>query len=103
MVAKLGELGLHLNPNTSIQPIDSEHGVDVVGWVLYSDHVLIRKRTKLRMKRGFRDVMNKLDRCQDLDEHDLGMINSYVGCLKWFDSYNLRRKVVQPVLDRIAE
>ena len=102
-VAYLGELGLQLNPNTTIQPIDSVHGVDMVGWVVYSDHVLIRKRTKERMRKGLREVNNKLDRCKELDEHDMGMINSYVGGLRWFDSYNLKNKIIQPVLDRIDE
>lgn len=101
-VAYLGELGLTLNP-TTIQPIDSTHGMDMVGWVVYSDHILIRKKTKLKMKKAFASVNAKLDRCEELNEHDLGMMNSYVGCLKWFDSYNLRKKVIQPVLDRVAE
>ena len=103
VVARLGDLGLRLNPNTTIQPIDSTHGVDIVGWIVYSDHVLIRKKTKLRMKKGFSRVMEKLDRCEDLDSQDKGMIESYRGGLKWFDSYNLNRKIIRPVMDRIAE
>lgn len=89
VAADLSELGLRLNRNWQIMPIDREHGVDMVGWVVYSDHVLIRRRTKLNMKRTFRKVEAKLDRLQDLDDHDKGAIASYVGCLKWFDSWNL--------------
>lgn len=89
VVAYLGELGLTLNDNVTIQPIDSTHGMDVVGWVVYSDHVLIRKKTKERMRKAFRDIQYKLDHCQDIDYHDRGIIGSYTGSLKWFDSYNL--------------
>lgn len=103
VVANLAEIGLRLNPNTSIVPVDSTHGVDVVGWIVYSDHVLIRKKTKLRMKTAFASVNAKLDRCLELDQHDKGMMASYIGSLKWFNSYNLRNKVVRPVLDRIQE
>lgn len=89
MVAYLAELGLTLNEGRQIYEIDSEHGVDMLGWVVYSDHVLIRKKTKEKMRRTFRAVERKLDRCQDLDEHDISSIGSYIGSLKWFDSYNL--------------
>ena len=103
VVAQLGELGLELNEGSYIQKVDSNHGVDMVGWVVYSDHVLIRKKTKERMRKTFRRIQKKLDRCEDLDESDLSAIGSYTGSLKWFDSYNLSKKIVRPVLDRIAE
>lgn len=61
----------------------------MVGWVVYSNHVLIRRKTKNRMKRVFADAERRLDRCEELDSHTLGAINSYIGSLKWFDSYNL--------------
>ena len=103
VVVKLAELGLELNEGASIQKIDSEHGIDMVGWIVYSDHVLIRKKTKERMRRTFARIQRKLDRCEDLDESDLSAIGSYTGSLKWFDSYNLSKKIVKPVLTRIAE
>lgn len=89
IIINLAELGLSLNQGTSIYRIDSDHGVDMLGWCVYSDHVLIRKKTKERMRKTFRAVGKKLDRCQDLDEHDISSIGSYVGSLKWYDSYNL--------------
>lgn len=89
IVAYLAELGLHLNDGRSIYRVDSEHGVDMLGWIVFSDHVLVRKKTKEKMRKVFRAVDRKLDRCQDLDEHDISSIGSYVGSLKWFDSYNL--------------
>lgn len=89
IITNLAELGLSLNQGTSIYRIDSDHGVDMLGWCVYSDHVLTRKKTKEKMRRTFRAVGKKLDRCQDLDEHDISSIGSYVGSLKWYDSYNL--------------
>lgn len=75
----------------------------MLGWVVYSDHVLIRKKTKLRMIELFRRAGDKLDHCQELDRHDLGGIYSYLGSIKWFDSYNFKKKHIQPVLDKLAE
>ena len=103
VVAKLGELGLRLNDGAYIQKIDSEHGVDMVGWVVYSNHVRIRKKTKERMRKTFRRIERKLDWCVELSDTDRHSMSSYIGCLKWFDSYNLRKKIVTPVLDKIAE
>ena len=94
---------MRLNNTVTIQPIDSTHGMDVVGWVVYSDHVLIRKKTKERMRKTFRDIQAKLDRCIELDEHDKGAISSYTGSLKWFDSYNLANKMIRPVIESIKE
>lgn len=87
--ADLAELGLSLNSNWMVQPISETQGVDMVGWIVYSNHVLIRRKTKIRMKRTFRRIDAKLDRLQEPDDHDKGSIASYVGCLKWFDSWNL--------------
>lgn len=89
MVSQLGDLGLRFNDNWSIRPVDSRNGVDMVGWIVYSDHVLIRKKTKLRMIRTFKDVEWKIDHGMNLNDHDMGSVNSYLGSLKWFDSYNL--------------
>lgn len=89
VVAQLGELGLELNEGSYIQKIDSDHGVDMVGWVVYSDHVLIRKKTKERMRRTFNRISKKLDWCQELTDSDKSAISSYTGSLKWFNSYNL--------------
>lgn len=89
VAANLAEIGLKLNANWMIVPIDETHGVDMIGWIVYSNHVLIRKKTKIRMKRTFAKAEAKLDRCQELDVHELSAIGSYVGCLKWFDSWNL--------------
>ena len=88
-VSRLGDLGLGLNEDTRIQKVDSTHGVDMIGWVVFSDHIRIRKRTKENMRRTFRLADEKLDRCQELTSHDLGAIGAYVGCFKWFDGRNL--------------
>ena len=103
IAVELGELGLTLNRSSGIRPIDSTHGVDVLGWVLYSDHVFIRKKTKERMRRAFRYVMEKMDRNEELDHHDMGSIRAYSGSFRWFDSYNLRKKIADPVLNRIYD
>ena len=103
IIANLGELGLTINGNWSIRPIDSTHRVDMIGWVVYSDHVLIRKKTKLRMKKCLTEMERKLDHCRPLSESDKGCLASYMGSLRWFDSYNLRKRLFDPVVEKQKE
>lgn len=103
VIATLGEMDLRLNENWSVRPVTSTQGVDMVGWVLYKDHVLIRKRTKMRMIKTFKGLEYKIDHGMTLNVHDLGAYHSYMGSLKWFDSYNLYLKHIRPVEDKLND
>ena len=100
---ELGMKGLRLNGNFAVMPVDGSHGFDCLGYVIFRDHVLLRKSTKERMKRSFKDHERKLDRLELLNEHDRSSIASYMGVLEWCNSYNLKCKVVYPVLRKMRE
>ena len=79
-------LRLEIKPNYRIFPLST--GLDVVGYVFYPDHTLLRKRNKLKFER----------KCKAA--HDAGLsgmafkvkIGSYLGLLRYCNSINLKRK-----------
>ncbi len=99
--AAVHELHLEFNSNWTIADLTKE-GVDFLGFRLFKDHVLLRKRTKVRMKRAIARIDKKVESGQFPDTHDRGTIASYKGLLKWCDSYNLYRKTIWPVEMKIA-
>lgn len=101
IAASLAERGLSLNPSGGVMPVDSAHGFDCLGYVVYSDHILLRKTNKGRMIAALRAIQSKQDAGMPLDSHDIGCIASYKGLLQWCDSYNLRTRYYDPVVDRI--
>ncbi len=74
------ELALALHPDkVFIKTLAS--GVDFLGWVHFSDHRVLRTATKRRM----------LKRIKDNPEPDT--INSYLGLLKWGNSFKLKETI----------
>ncbi len=98
----INDVGLKLNSNWHIADLTKE-GVDFLGYRLYHDYILIRKKTKVRMKREMKALLKKLESGQFPDNHDLGMFYSYKGLLQWCNSYHLYRETMYPVERRINE
>ena len=98
---KVREIHLEFNANWTIADLTKE-GVDFLGFRLFKTHTLLRKKTKIRMKRAIARIDRKLESGQYPDEHDRGTIASYKGMLMWCDSYNLYRKTIWPVEMKIA-
>ncbi|MEK7208920.1 MAG: reverse transcriptase/maturase family protein [Patescibacteria group bacterium] len=66
-------------------------GVDFLGWVHFSDHRVLRTRTKRRMWRKLKEIPSKLVRIQ-----------SYLGMLGWGNSHKLQEylsRIQQPAAD----
>lgn len=95
------DLRLEFNPNWVIADLRTD-GVDFLGFRLFKDHTLLRRGTKVRMKRAISRIDRKVESGQIPDEHDRGTISSYKGMLKWCDSYNLYRATIWPVEMKIA-
>lgn len=93
--------GLEIKDNWCIRP--TSDGIDFVGFVMIRHgtndvQVKLRKRTKLRMKRASDRIRRKLAEGGEIDEHDLGVLASYYGCLKWCDGYYLGRRTIYPLM-----
>ena len=73
-------LKLEIKKNYQIFPV-SKRGIDFVGYRFFKKHILLRKNICKRFKRAFFSKKNK----------NLSL-NSYIGWLKWCNSFNLLKK-----------
>ena len=89
--------GLEVKENWCIRPVTE--GIDWVGYVTYPDHCILRKRTKLRLKRACRRIRRRWAEGHEPDAHDRGVLAAYNGCLKWCDGYYLGAQTVYPLLE----
>lgn len=96
LIAAIEEKGLKVNANWVIADLTKE-GVDFLGYRIFKDHIALRKRTKERMIRAMARVSKALSSGFPPDSHDRGTVASYIGVLKWCNSYNLYCKYVKPV------
>jgi len=93
--------GLEIKGNWCIRP--TSDGIDFVGFVMIRHgpgdvQVKLRKRTKIRMKRASDRIRRKLDIGEPIDKHDLGVLASYYGCLKWCNGHYLGKKTIYPLM-----
>lgn len=102
MAAQLEEFGLTMKDNWQVFPID-DRGIDFVGYRIYRDKILLRKSTKIRMKRACAAIQAEVDAGGVVDRHGQGTVWSYHGILKWCDSRELARITVNPLIRQIDE
>jgi len=91
--------GLTIKRNWCIRPV--EDGIDWVGYKTFPDYCLLRKRTKMRLKRACRRIVREWGEGREPDEHDRGTVASYFGCLKWCDGHLLGKQTVYPLAERL--
>lgn len=94
--SELNEIGYSVKPNWIIADLRTE-GVDFLGYRMFKTHILLRRRTKIRLRRAVNEIRKKLESGQFPDEHDRGVLGSYFGVLKWCNGYNLYRSTIWPV------
>ena len=100
-VKELAKLKLELNANWQIFRIESR-GVDFVGYRSWSDHILLRTATKKRMGRKMRNIANLLKMGAEVSVSMRSCVASYSGILKWCDGWCLRRRYIDPVMEKIG-
>lgn len=80
-------IGLHLNPKTSIFPVD-KCGIDFLGYRHYRNYTLLRKSSVRRLKTRIKSIPFMSP------ESAISSIMSSLGWLKHCDSYHLIRKLI---------
>lgn len=100
MAAQLEEYGLTMKQNWQVFPID-DRGIDFVGYRIFRTKTLLRKSTKLRMRKASTRLQAKVDAGDSLDKHDQGTVWSYHGILMACDSRQLDRKTIAPLVRQI--
>lgn len=91
-------LKLELKGNYQIFPT-RVRGVDFVGYRFFGEYTLLRKRVAQR----FKIKMRRLAKQDSFDNRDLSTICSYIGWLKYCDSYRLRNKYIGGLYGRIKK
>ncbi len=94
--SELNAIGYTVKPNWVIADLATE-GVDFLGYRMFKTHILLRRKTKIRLRRAINEIRKKLESGQFPDEHDRGVLGSYFGVLKWCNGYNLYRRYIWPV------
>ena len=80
----LESVGFRIKPNERIYPIST--GIDIVGYVIYPDHVRLRKRIKKKFARKVKKVKSR-KRYREL-------VASFYGMSKHADCVNLNKKLI---------
>ena len=90
----LNNIKLELKGNYQIFPTDIR-GIDFLGYRIFRNYVLLRKSTCLNFKRK----MNKIRKKEALSYSDGCSIQSYLGWLKWCNSYRLKTKYTKGLIN----
>ncbi|MBQ7701250.1 MAG: hypothetical protein IJT54_02490 [Candidatus Methanomethylophilaceae archaeon] len=101
VVTYLEEIGLKMKGNWCIRPITE--GIDYVGYRIFPEYTLLRKRTATKIKAVSVNMLSRLEQGKRLTKHDYGTISSYKGSLKWCNGYNLYRSTIWKVERKAQE
>lgn len=83
---KISELNVQLKPNYQIYDIEKQ-GINFLGYIIYPNHIKIRKQ----IKNNFKKKISKLDFKK---ERDFNVLGSYYGICSHADCRNLWKKYV---------
>lgn len=87
------KLKLKIKPNWQVFPVDAR-GVDFVGYRFFHDYILLRKTTC----KNFKHKMLYITKKTTISYSDWCSVNSYIGWLKWCDSWRLSAKYTLPIM-----
>lgn len=93
----MNELHLTIKNNWQIYPI-ADRGIDFIGYRIFPDHVLLRKRTVKAMKKALQQIRRKVENNQGLTYHDYCCVNSYLGWIKPCNNRGLLNTYFKPIL-----
>ena len=81
--SQVNQIDLEIKPNERVFPVDE--GIDFLGYVIYPDHVAIRKRIKQKFARKMHEVKSRKRRRE--------LIASFYGMTKHADCNRLFNKL----------
>lgn len=106
---KLLTMGVTLHPKKRyIQPI--HNGVNFIGAMIKKDRIYVSNRTKGNLYWKLKEYDNAIERMDLMGlepsfkeiEHMVGSINSYLGFMVHYKSFNVRKKILtSPLMQRI--
>ena len=90
-------LKLEIKGNYQIFP-SYVRGVDYVGYRTFMNFKLLRKSTCKKFKRRMLQIKEKQDKGEIINYQEWCSANSYIGWLKWCDSWRLFEKYIEPII-----
>lgn len=91
------KLDLLIKSNYQVFPVYAR-GVDFVGYRTFFEYRLLRKKTCNKFKKRMLEIKAKQDQGKLINYNEWCSANSYVGWLKWCDSWRLFEKYIEPVI-----
>ena len=95
-------LKLTLKNTWQVFPV-KDRGIDYVGYRIFPEFVLLRKRTVKTMTRALLRIRAKIEDGEALTYHDYCSVNSYLGWMKPCDCHRLKHKYVDPIMPEINQ
>lgn len=86
---------LHLSLNRKSTILRAKDGVDFCGYRIWGDHIKIRKKTAMKMRKRLRYLQKSFSRGEIDVEQFMSSIKSYFGLLKHCDGYNLQSSIIE--------
>ncbi len=86
------KLALKLNNKTSVNGV--RQGIDFCGYRVYRDHIKLRKKSSLHMKRRLRQIQKQYYNWNASAQNYHDSLMSYLGGLKHCDGYKLTQAIL---------
>jgi len=86
------ELELNMKKNFTVFPLEHK-GLNFLGYIFYRRYTLVRKNIITRMKKAFNKPIKSLG--------DISRVMSYLGWVKYANTYNLKRLLVPLIKSKI--
>lgn len=90
----LGSLKLEIKGNWQVFEVRGR-GLDFLGYRMFGGYTLLRKSVATKIKRAFKLPIARMN--------DISRLMSYMGWMKWADSYNLLRRILTSNIRRQVE
>lgn len=93
------QLNLNIKKNWQVFPVHKT-GIDFIGYRLFGEYTLLRKRTAKNMKSKLRRLLNT---SSPLSSSDISCVQSYHGWILPCNSYNLYKTYIKPLQYKIKK
>jgi len=100
MQQMLSDMGLEMKGNWQVVPLSS--GVTFLGYRIFQDHILLARRTKVRILKAGRGISAFLNNAGECTRTMRSVMSSYNGVLRICNSYGLRLKAFGEIYDTIG-
>lgn len=100
LIVELRKYKLKIKGNWHIRP--TWCGVDIVGYVHFMTHKILRKRTKISLLRTCRSILRRFENEEPISASQLGAMRSYAGQAKHCCAKHLREESYDAVIATLS-